>query len=82
MVAYTIGEPGGGGAFIVHFEKAYGDVQGAYPAINQLFVQREMKDFLLVNREEDTGSEGLRKAKLSYHPVSLLELMNLEIPLE
>lgn len=82
VVAYTIGEPAGGGAFAVHFEKAYGDVQGAYPAINQLFVQREMADFSLVNREEDTGSEGLRKAKLSYHPVSLLELMNLEIPLE
>ena len=81
VVAYTIGEPTGGGAFAVHFEKAYSDVNGAYPAINQLFVQREMEGFSLVNREEDTGDEGLRTAKLSYHPVKLLELCNMEIPL-
>lgn len=81
IVAYTIGEPTGGGGFAVHFEKAYSDVNGAYPAINQLFVQRETEGFSLINREEDTGSEGLRKAKLSYHPVKLLELRNIEVQL-
>lgn len=81
IVAYTIGEPTGGGAFAVHFEKAYSNVNGAYPAINQLFVQRETEGFSLINREEDTGSEGLRKAKLSYHPVELLELCNIQVAL-
>ncbi|MBQ4051960.1 MAG: DUF2156 domain-containing protein [Oscillospiraceae bacterium] len=80
-VAYTIGEPTGNSTFAVHFEKAFASVQGAYPAINQMFVQHEMGDFSFVNREEDTGDEGLRKAKLSYKPVRLLELWNMDIAL-
>ena len=40
--------------------------------INQQFVEHEAQDFLYVNREEDTGSEGLRKAKLSYRPAFLV----------
>ena len=80
-VAYTMGEPTGNSTFAVHFEKAFGHVQGAYPAVNQLFVQREMAEFSFVNREEDTGDEGLRKAKLSYKPVELLELWNIDIAL-
>lgn len=79
VVAYTIGEPVGNATFAVHFEKALADIQGAYPAINQLFVQSEMKGFRYVNREEDTGSEGLRKAKLSYHPAFLLEKYTAEL---
>jgi len=73
VVAYTIGEDIGNSTFAVHFEKAFSDVQGAYPAINQLFVKNETEGFKYINREEDVGSEGLRKAKLSYHPVFLLE---------
>ena len=58
--------------FVVHIEKAFPDVEGAYPMINQQFVQHECMDYLYVNREEDTGAEGLRKAKLSYRPVFLV----------
>lgn len=79
VVAYTIGEPVGNSTFAVHFEKAFAEIQGAYPAINQLFVQSEMEGFRYVNREEDTGSEGLRKAKLSYHPAFLLEKYTAEL---
>lgn len=80
-VAYTMGEPTGQSTFAVHFEKAFSHVNGAYPAINQLFVQREMEGFAHVNREEDTGDEGLRTAKLSYKPEKLLELWNIDISL-
>ncbi len=73
VVAYTIGEDVGNSTFAIHFEKAYADVQGAYPAINQLFVKNETEGYKFINREEDVGSEGLRKAKLSYHPDFLLE---------
>ena len=76
-VAYTIGEDIGNSTFAVHFEKAYADIQGAYPAINQLFVQNETEGYKYINREEDVGSEGLRKAKLSYHPAFLLEKFRL-----
>ena len=46
---------------------------GAYPMINQQFVEHECAAYRYVNREEDTGAEGLRKAKLSYYPVMMLE---------
>ncbi len=73
IVAFTIGEPICGDTFVVHIEKAIADIQGAYPMINQQFVIHECQDYAYINREEDTGSEGLRKAKLSYRPVFLEE---------
>lgn len=73
VVAFTLGEPGGDDIFVVHIEKAYADVQGAYPMINQQFVEHEGAAYQYINREEDTGAEGLRKAKLSYYPVMMLE---------
>lgn len=73
IVAFTLGEPVCSDTFVVHIEKAFADIQGAYPMINQQFVEHECMDYLYVNREEDTGSEGLRKAKLSYRPVFMVE---------
>ena len=62
----------------MHFEKAYPDLQGAYPMINQQFVLHECEGYAYVNREEDTGDPGLRKAKLSYYPDILLPKYELE----
>ena len=59
--------------FVVHIEKAFADIQGAYPMINQQFVEHECSAYIYINREEDTGAEGLRKAKLSYRPIFLVE---------
>ncbi len=73
VVAFTIGEPLTADTFVVHIEKAYADVTGAYPMINQQFVQHACLAYRYVNREDDTGAEGLRKAKLSYHPAFLQE---------
>lgn len=73
IVAFTVGEPLCADTFVVHIEKAFPDVEGAYPMINQQFVQHECMDYKYVNREEDTGAEGLRKAKLSYRPAFLEE---------
>ena len=58
---------------MVHIEKAFSDIQGAYAVINQQFAIHEGKDFRYINREDDVGEEGLRKAKLSYKPVFLIE---------
>lgn len=73
VVALAIGEPLNDDTFVVHFEKAFADVQGAYPMINQQFAEHGAKGFTYINREEDTGDPGLRKAKLSYHPYKLEE---------
>ena len=73
IVAFTIGEPINEDTFVVHIEKAFADIQGAYPMINQQFVEHECSAYTYINREEDTGAEGLRKAKLSYRPVFLIE---------
>ena len=73
VVAFTLGEELNKEMFVVHIEKAFADVQGAYPMINQQFLQHEASGYKYVNREEDTGAEGLRKAKLSYYPVFLQE---------
>ena len=71
VVAYTIGEVLNTDTYVVHIEKAFKDVQGAYPMINQQFaawVQEKYPHLIYINREEDMGAEGLRKAKLSYYP--------------
>ena len=73
VVAFTLGEPLTEDTFDVHFEKAYADIQGAYAIINREFARRELSAFTYINREEDMGIPGLRKAKLSYHPESMVE---------
>ena len=72
VVAFTIGERLNGDTAVVHIEKALPEVQGAYPAINREFVAQMCQEYAYINREEDLGIEGLRKAKLSYHPAILL----------
>lgn len=58
----------------IHFEKCLSDVakDGGYAMINNLFA-KECKNFKYINREEDLGIEGLRKAKLSYKPEIILD---------
>ena len=73
IAAFSVGEPLCSDTFVVHIEKAFPDIEGAYPMINQQFVLHECMDYTYVNREEDTGAEVLRKAKLSYRPVFMVE---------
>lgn len=80
VVAYTMGEPLNSNTFIVHIEKALSGIPGAYPLINQQFAEHAMDGFTYVNREDDAGDEGLRKAKLSYDPVRLLQDYVVEFP--
>jgi hypothetical protein len=73
IVAFSLGEQLTDDTFVIHCEKAFSGIQGAYSIINQQFVQNEASNFKYVNREEDLGIENLRKAKLSYQPEFILE---------
>jgi len=73
VCAFTLGSPIGADTIDIHVEKADYDVAGAYPMINRAFLRHQGAWASFVNREEDMGLEGLRKAKQSYHPVALLE---------
>ena len=75
-MAFTIGDRLSSDTFDVHFEKAYGELQGAYAAINQQFarwVRTHRPEIRYLNREDDMGVEGLRKAKESYYPDLMVE---------
>ena len=54
---------------VVHIEKANPEIRGLYQFINQQFLIEEFPEAVLINREDDLGLEGLRKAKLSYNPI-------------
>ncbi|MDR3327196.1 MAG: phosphatidylglycerol lysyltransferase domain-containing protein [Prevotellaceae bacterium] len=73
IVAFTFGSPISWQTFDVAVEKADTQIVGAYTVINNEFAKRISSSFIYLNREEDLGLEGLRKAKLSYQPVDILE---------
>ncbi|MGN0985117.1 MAG: DUF2156 domain-containing protein [Candidatus Enterenecus sp.] len=76
VMAFSLGSFTTPECFDVHFEKAYGDVQGAYAVINRemaRFIRGRHPQVRWFNREDDLGLEGLRKAKLSYYPDILVE---------
>ena len=81
-VAFSMGNPISRDTFDVNFEKAFADVQGAYPMINREFakyVHEKYPEIKYLNREDDMGVEGLRTAKESYHPIFLEKYIATEI---
>ncbi len=72
MVAYTVADALDPDTLVIHFEKGHPEYKGVYQAINQAFLEHEARLFSRVNREQDLGDEGLRKAKLSYNPVDFV----------
>lgn len=76
ILAFTMGSRISPNTFDVHFEKARWDVEGAYTAINSEFakyIRNKYPEVEFLNREEDMGLEGLRKAKESYFPHHMVE---------
>lgn len=73
----TIASQTSRGCFDIHFEKCYGEYaqNGGFAMINKVFAQKLTEDCGAewINREEDIGLAGLRKAKLSYHPDKMLQ---------
>nr|MBF0221065.1 DUF2156 domain-containing protein [Desulfobulbaceae bacterium] len=76
VVAFTVAEQLSPKMLVIHFEKALNGYKGLYQAINREFLAAQ-KGFDIVNREQDLGNEGLRKAKLSYNPVDFIKKFRL-----
>ncbi len=66
--AFTLGERLNSDTAVIHIEKANPEIPGLYAAINRFFCEDALSNFTYVNREQDLGVAGLRKAKQSYHP--------------
>ena len=79
IVAFTFGEQLNSDTTVIHVEKADPSVRGAYPAINQAFLEHEWSHLPYVNRQEDMGIEGMRKAKESYKPIRMIEKFTVEL---
>ena len=73
IAAFTFGMPINRDTFGIHVEKADTRIDGAYAMINYEFANHIPEQYTYLNREEDLGIEGLRKAKLSYQPALILE---------
>jgi len=66
--AFSLGELLNHETAVIHIEKANPEISGLYAAINQRFCQEAWADVTYINREQDMGIEGLRRAKESYYP--------------
>ena len=73
LEAFSMGEKINDNMALIHIEKANADIRGLYPYINKMFLVDVFPDVEWVNREEDMGVEGLRKAKMSYYPERFVE---------
>ncbi len=78
--ALTVGERLNSNTAVVHFEKANPEIRGLYQVINQQFCEQALKGFEFVNREQDVGEPGLRRAKEGYHPHHFVEKSVLTLP--
>lgn len=74
IAAFSFGCRLNSDTYLVLFEKAHPNIRGIYSAMNQQFVLHNAMPYQYVNREEDCGEEGLRIAKMQYHPDILQEI--------
>lgn len=73
IVAFALGEALNDETLVCHVEKADSKISGLYQLINNEFAVHEAADYKYINREQDMGVPGLRKAKKSYQPVTLVD---------
>jgi hypothetical protein len=72
-VAYTLGEKLNNETLVIHIEKAHIEYEGSYQAVNNLFLKEFRGNAKFVNREQDLGLPGLRKAKEAYKPIRMIK---------
>ncbi len=78
IAALSVGEVLTDDYALIHIEKASYKYRDAYPVINKLTLENEFSHLVFVNREEDLGIPGLRKAKQSYRPCKMIKKYRIE----
>lgn len=73
LVGFAVGEKVNDKMAVIHVERGVIDYKGVYAFLNRKFLVECFQDTEFVNRQEDTGNAGLRKAKESYHPVKMVK---------
>ncbi len=73
VAAFAAGEELNDDTFVIHFEKADTRYKGIYQLVNREFAKRVPEKYAYINREQDLGVPGIRKAKESYHPVFMVK---------
>ncbi len=79
LVGFAIGERLNSSTFVEHFEKALPEFTGAYQYLLQAFAQSIPDSFTYLNREQDLGLDGLRRAKESWHPALMVDKYTLKV---
>lgn len=79
IAGFTYGAPLNHETFDTCVEKADTAYEGAYAVLNNEFAKMIPEQFVYINREEDLGLEGLRKAKLSYNPHIILDKFKMQL---
>lgn len=82
IAAFCLGQRLTDDTAVIHIEKSDPFLRGAAQLINRDFARNELAGFTYVNREQDMGHPGLRRAKLSYHPVELRRKYNIRMKYE
>ena len=57
---------------VLNYEKAFADIKGLYQFFDRECARRMFPGFEYINKENDMGEPGLRKAKKSYYPVRIV----------
>ncbi|MFA5103805.1 MAG: phosphatidylglycerol lysyltransferase domain-containing protein [Candidatus Margulisiibacteriota bacterium] len=79
ILAFSLGQKLTEDTAVIHIEKSDPAVRGAAQLINREFASNELANFTYINREQDMGHPGLRRAKMSYHPVELKKKYNIRM---
>ncbi len=73
MAAFSFGEPLKDDAVVIHLEHADTSYDGVFAMMNHQFLLHEWQNYKYVNREEDMGLPGMRRAKESYRPIFMVK---------
>jgi len=79
FAAYTLAGVLNDKTAVTYIEKGLHGYKGIYQAINQMFAEKYLSKYEFINREQDVGDDGLRHAKMSYHPHHLVHKYSVKL---